>query len=151
MCFSLLPRSTGCPGRAADRFVDRADDKRVDRRRLAGEPRGGDRALRDQDALAHAAAEHVERHQPGARAFGLHLQEGPVRYLRQPAGGPDISDHRRGKHQRSFTISTPAARARSRASGVSTARRPSTSLAPALAAAATMASVTAPFSTRWLG
>src|SRR6516165_2300185 len=138
-------------GAAADRLVDRADDERVDRWRFAGEPGGGDRALRNEDTLTHAAAQHVERHQPGSRALGLHFQEGPVRYLRQPAGGPDVSDHHRGKHQRSFTISTPVARARSRASGVSTARRPSTSRAPARADAATIASVTAPFSMRWLG
>src|SRR5215472_797823 len=138
-------------GAAAGRLVDRADDERVDRRRLAGEPGGGNRALRNEDTLAHAAAQHVECHQPGSRALGLHFQEGPVRYLRQPASGPDVSDHHRGKHQRSFTISTPVARARSRASGVSTARRPSTSRAPARADAATIASVTAPFSTRWLG
>src|SRR5215469_7718843 len=151
MCFSLLPRGISCRAGAADRFVDRPDDERVDRRWLAGEPRGGDRALGDEDPFPHTAAEHVERHEPDPAALRLDLQERAVRYLRQPAGRPDVSDHRRGKHQRSFTISTPAARARSRPSGVSTARGPSTSLAPALAAAATIASVTAPLSTRWLG
>src|SRR5215471_18919719 len=112
--------------------------------RLAREPRRRDRALRDQHPLAHPAAEHVERDETLAGALGLHLQEGPVRDLRQPAGGPDVAGHLRGKHQRSLSISTPAARARSRASGVSTARRPSTSRVPARAAWRTIASVTAP-------
>src|SRR6516225_11627920 len=152
MCVSFLAGRTDPGGRPpGTRLVDRADDERVDRWRLAGEPGGGDRALRDENALAHAAAQHVEGHQPGAGALGLHFQEGPVRYLRQPAGGPNVADDGRGKHQRSFTISTPAARARSRASGVSTARRPSTRRAPAWAASRTTASVTAPFSTRWAG
>src|SRR5215813_12785361 len=132
-------------------IVDRADDQRVDRRRLAGEPRRRDRALRDQHPFAHPAAEHVERDEPLAAALRLDLKEGPVRDLRQPAGGPDVAGHLRGKHQRSLSISTTAARARSRASGVSTARRPSTSRAPARAAWRTIASVTAPLSTRWAG
>src|SRR5581483_4085788 len=138
----------GGPGRG---LVDGADDERVDRRRLAGKPGRRDRALGDQHPFPHPAAEHVERHQPGAAALGFDLQERAVRDLRQPPGGPDVPHHRCRQHQRSLVISTPAARALSLASGVSTARRPSTSRAPALAAETTIASVTAPFSTRWLG
>src|SRR5262249_1319423 len=83
-----------------------------------------DRALRDQHPLAHPAAEHVERDETLAGALGLHLKEGAVRDLGQPAGGPDVAGHLRGKHQRSLSISTPAARARSPARRVSTPRRP---------------------------
>src|SRR5262249_11997302 len=112
---------------------------------------GRDRAWSHQHRLAPPAAEHVERDETLAGPLRLDLEEGPVRDLRQPTGGPDVAGHSRGKHQRSLSISTPAARARSRASGVSTARRPSTSRAPARAAPATMASVTAPFSIRCAG
>src|SRR6266496_1842512 len=149
------PRPGPAPAGGLARFrrppgllVDRADDQRVDRRRLAGEPRRRDRALRDQHPFAHPAAEHVERDETLAAALRLHLKEGPVRDLRQPAGGPDVAGHLRGKHQRSLSISTPATRARSRASGVSTARRPSTSRAPDRSASLTAASVTAPLSMR---
>src|SRR5579864_7493706 len=132
-------------------WVDRADDQRVDGRRLAGEPGGRDRPLGDQHALPGTAAEHVEGDEPLAGALGLHLEEGAAGQFLQPARRPDVSDHGRGQHQRSFTISTPLARARSLASGVSTAPRPSTSRSPARAACLTSASVTAPLSTRRTG
>src|SRR5215472_12117729 len=150
----LGPAAAGrlaCLRRPPGLLVDRADDQRVERRRLAGEPRRRDRALCDQHPFTHPAAEHVERDETLAGALRLHLKEGAVRDLRQPTGGPDVAGHLRGKHQRSLSISTPTARARSRASGVSTARRPSTSLAPARAAWRTIASVTAPLSTRCAG
>src|SRR6201987_4392832 len=62
--------------------VDGADDQGVDGRRLAGEPRGRDRALGDQHPLAHAAAEHAEGDAQLAAlsipGLHLHLEEGPV-------------------------------------------------------------------------
>src|SRR5580692_8868147 len=128
--------------------VDGADDQRVDGRRLAGEPRGRDRALGDQDPLAHAAAEHVERDHALPAALGLHLEERAAGQAGHAAGRPHASDHRRGQHQRSLEISTPLARARSLASGVSTAPGPSTSRSPARAASRTTFSVTAPRSMR---
>src|SRR6202035_5880117 len=67
------------------------------------------------------------------------------------AGRPHASDHRRGQHQRSLEISTPLARARSLASGVSTAPGPSTNRSPARAASRTIFSVTAPRSMRRAG
>src|SRR6201986_1221168 len=132
-------------------WVDRTDDQRVDRRRLAGEPGRRDRALGDERALAHPAAEHVEGDHPLARAVGLHLEEGAVGQFGQPARGPDAPDHGCGQHQRSFSIGTPLARARSAASGVSTAPRPSPSRWPLRAAALITASVTAPRSMRRTG
>src|SRR5580693_10752624 len=75
--------------------VDGADDERVDGRRLAGEPRGRDRALDDQHPLAHAAAEHVERDQPLPVALGLHLEERTAGQAGHAAGRPHASDHRR--------------------------------------------------------
>src|SRR5580700_1436036 len=135
--------------------VDGADDQRVDGRRLAGEPRGRDRALGDQHPLAHAAAEHVERDQPlpalSIPGLDLHLEERAAGQACYPAGRPHASDHRRGQHQRSLEISTPLARARSLASGVSTAPGPSTSRSPARAASRTTFSVTAPRSMRRVG
>src|SRR5580704_10938268 len=131
--------------------VDGADDQRVDRRWLAREPRGGDRALGDQHPFAHAAAEHVERDQPLPAALGLHFKKGTAGQAGHAAGRPYASDHRRGQHQRSLEISTPLARARSLASGVSTAPGPSTSRSPARAASRTAFSVTAPRSTRRAG
>src|SRR5690242_4111881 len=129
-------------------WIDRADDQCVERRRLAGEPGRRHRALDDEHALSHPAAEHVEGDEPLAAAFGLHFEEGAVGQLGQAARGPDVPDHRCGQHQRSFSIGTPLARARSLASGVSTAPRPSTSRSPACAAALTTRSVTAPRSMR---
>src|SRR5262249_18251546 len=118
------------------------------RRRLAGEPGRRDRSLGNEHALAHAAAEHVEGDHPLAGAVCFHLEEGTVGQFGQPARGPDAPDHRCGQHQRSLSICTPLARARSLASGVSTAPRPSTSRCPARAAWLIMASVTAPRSMR---
>src|SRR5579863_1946376 len=131
--------------------VDGADDQRVDGRWFAGEPRGRDRALGDQDPLAHAAAEHVERDQALPAALGLHLEERAAGQAGHAAGRPHASDHRRGQHQRSLEISTPLARARSLASGVSTAPGPRTSRSPARAASRTTFSVTAPRSMRRAG
>src|SRR5579863_5973126 len=132
-----------------------ADDQRVDGGRLAGEPGGGDRSLRDQHPLAHAAAEYVERDQPLAAlsvpGLDLHLEERAAGQAGHAPGGPHASDHRRGQHQRSLEISTPLARARSLASGVSTAPGPSTSRSPARAASRTTFSVTAPRSMRRAG
>src|SRR5580700_8820174 len=71
--------------------VDGADDERVDGRRLAGEPRGGDRALDDQHPLTHAAAEHVERDQPLPAALGLHLEERTAGQAGHAAGRPHAS------------------------------------------------------------
>src|SRR5580700_5042811 len=103
--------------------VDGADDQRVDGRRLAGEPRGRDRALGDQDPLAHAAAEHVERDHALPAALGLHLEERAAGQAGHAAGRPHASDHRRGQHQRSLEISTPLARAPSRTTFSVTAPR----------------------------
>src|ERR1700758_5638799 len=83
--------------------IDRTDDQRVDGRRLAGEPGGRDRPLGDQHAFPDAAAEHVEGDEPLAGALGLHLEKGAVGQFLQAARGPDVSDHGRGQHQRSFT------------------------------------------------
>src|SRR5580700_219241 len=113
--------------RSCRRRVDGADDQRVDGRRLAGKPRGRHRTLGDEHPLAHAAAEHVERDQPLPAALGLHLEERTAGQAGHAAGRPHASDHRRGQHQRSLEISTPVTRARSLASGVSTALGPSTS------------------------
>ena len=109
------------PGGADGRLVDRADDQRVDRR-LVRQPAGRDRALRDQDPLARPlpstskATSRAPSRRPRPR--GTRRSAG-----RRAAWSPRRSRHCCLQHHRSFSISTPSARARSRASGVSTAPR----------------------------
>src|SRR5262245_1328533 len=130
-------------------LVDRTDDERINGRGLAGEPGGGDRSGRDQDALADAAAQNVEGDEPRALAvLQLDLQHGAARDLLQALGGPHVADDDCPLHGHSLSISTPSCRALSRASGVTTTPLPTTSRLPALAAAMTLFSVTMPLSTR---
>src|SRR5204862_5117745 len=131
------------------RRVDRADDQRIDGGMIL-EPAGSDRTGCDEHPLADAASEHVERDELTA-ALDLHLEEGPVRDVLDPLGRPHGAGHRRSQHRRSFSISTPRLRARSRAMGVSTARGASTIRAPLSAASRTWRSVTAPLSMRSSG
>src|SRR5881275_3202900 len=114
------------------------------------EPARGDRAGGDQDALADAAPEHVEG-DDAAAAVHLDLEERAVGYPVDPLGRPHGAGDGRSQHGRSFSISTPRLRARSRAIGVSTARGASTSRAPWAAASRTVRSVTAPRSIRIAG
>src|SRR6185436_20651208 len=114
---------------------------------IPAEPARGDRAGGDQDALADAASEHVEG-DDAAAAVHLDLEERAVRDPVDPLGRPHGAGDGRSQHGRSFSISTPRLRARSRAIGVSTARGASTSRAPWAAASRTARSVPAPFSTR---
>ena len=107
------------------RLVERPDDQRVDRRVRVAEPARGDRAGGDQHALADAAAEDVEGDQRRA-VVRPHLEEGAARQLRRRGASPRSSRSPAFQHRFSFSISTPSARAFSRASGVSTARGPST-------------------------
>src|SRR3712207_3318212 len=133
------------------RRVDRPDDQRVHRRWSAGEPRSRDGALDDQDGLTDAAPEDVEGHQPRAGPRDLDLEERPAGQPVDAPGGPHVPGDDRSQHYRSISTWTPSLRALSRASGVSTARRPRTRRSPAAAAAATVFSVTAPCSTRRAG
>src|SRR5690348_118865 len=114
---------------------------------ISPEPARGDRAGGDQDALADAASEHVEG-DDAAAAVHLDLEERAVRDPVDPLGRPHGAGDGRSQHGRSFSISTPRLRARSRAIGVSTARGASTSRAPWAAASRTARSVTAPRSIR---
>ena len=109
--------------------------------------RGRHRSRGDEDALAHAASEHVEGDQLRA-LVGAHLEQGPL----------GSASSRRVAHTEPVTvalsISAPVrsrspGRAPSRAPGASTPRpAPSTSRAPAAAASSTVRSVTAPRSMR---
>src|SRR5450631_1743575 len=95
------------------RGVDGPDDQCIHRGWLPGEPGGRDGPGRDEDVLADAGPEDVERHQAGA-AVHLHLQEGPAGDLLEPSGGPDVADYSCPQHQCSFSMSTPEILARSR-------------------------------------
>src|SRR5947209_9866696 len=148
--FSAITVLLSCAGRrGCSRLVDRADDQRIDGGMIL-EPARCDRAGGDQHPLADAAAEHVERDQLRA-ALHLDLEEGPVRDVVDSLRRPHGAGHPRSQHRRSFPISTPRLRARSRAMGVSTARGASTMRAPLSAASRTWRSVTAPFSIRSSG
>src|SRR5207245_5216384 len=101
-------------------------------------------------ALADAAYQDVEGDQRRSSVH-LHLEKGAMRNVLDPPGRPDRTGDGCSQHRRSFSISTPRLRARSRAIGVSTARGDSTSRAPFSAASRTWRSVTAPFSMRMVG
>src|SRR5438034_10541668 len=115
-------RCSGCRRRRGTgrRVVDRPDDERVDGWVRVAEPARRDRAGRDQDALADAAAEDVERDEAAA-AVDLDLEEGAVRKLVDAPRRPDRADHAAFQHRFSLWMVTPSVRATSRASGVSTA------------------------------
>src|SRR5215469_1650006 len=149
---SLLRDGLGLLGRRRLRprwrwLVNRADDQRIDGRPIR-QPARRDRTLDDEHSLALANAEDVKGDQALARAGHLDLQERATGQSVDPLGGPDVPYDNSLQHHRSLSIGTPSDSARSRASGVSTARRPRTSRSPALAAACTARSVTAPVSIR---
>src|SRR5215212_1184163 len=148
--FSLSSTSQ-CTGRGllpACIGVDGSDDQCVHRGWSSGEPVGRDRSLRDQDALADSAAQHVEGDQARARPVGFDFEKGARRQPVDAAGGPDLSGYGRRNHLRSLLIVTPSERAFSRASGVITAFGPSVRAPPDAAISMMWRSVTAPLSMR---